>query len=125
MQYHKEVSTYYVPQALQKGQVFILPSKSDNFGHTIYEALSTGFPLITSVFTPWNGLEAQHAGINVSNSVAGIRGAIRLFAAVDDRDFKKCSEGAVALAVANSNPDLIKAQYDVMFAGSNRINQPL
>ena len=53
-------------EVLQAAQVFILPSKSGNFGHAIYEALSGGRPVITSHHTPCNELQESKAGINVS-----------------------------------------------------------
>lgn len=125
VQYHKEVSPYFVPQALQKGQVFILPSKSENFGHAIYEALSAGLPVITSGFTPWNGLEAQQAGINISNTVAGVREAIQQFAAMDEHEFDAWNKGAIALADKSTNPELLKAQYKAMFTGSPGTDEKL
>ncbi len=35
-------------------QFMMLPSKGENFGHVIYEALSLGLPLVISRFTPWH-----------------------------------------------------------------------
>jgi hypothetical protein len=51
----------------------ILPTKGENFGHAIYESLSTGRPVITSCFTPWNNLEKDNAGwnIEIDNFAAG------------------------------------------------------
>ena len=64
--YHKEIVPQKVKEVLMNAHVFILPSKSENFGHAIYEALSAGRPVITSNNTPWNNLRESCAGINVS-----------------------------------------------------------
>jgi glycosyltransferase involved in cell wall biosynthesis len=52
--YHKEVEPQKVAETLCRSHVFILPSKSENFGHAIFEAMSAGLPEITSFFNPWN-----------------------------------------------------------------------
>ena len=43
----------------------ILLSKGENFGHALYESLSSGRPVITSYFTPWNDLQQKKAGWNL------------------------------------------------------------
>lgn len=63
--------------------LFLNPSASENFGHTIFEALSAGTPVLTGLATPWNGLEADRAGFNVASDDAdAIAAAIGRFAAL-------------------------------------------
>src|SRR5690606_13631316 len=63
---HKgEVLPHKIADTLKSYHYFVLPSKSENFGHAIYEALSAGRPVITSHATPWNGLELAGAGYNI------------------------------------------------------------
>lgn len=47
---------------LARTDVFFLPTAGENFGHAIFEALSTGVPALISDRTPWRGLEAARAG---------------------------------------------------------------
>ena len=54
-----------VPEILRQHDFYIQPSRSENFGHSIFEALMAGLPVITSHKTPWNGLEKKKAGWNV------------------------------------------------------------
>jgi glycosyltransferase involved in cell wall biosynthesis len=63
--YGGELTPDAVPEALINAHVFVLPSKSENFGHAIFEALSAGKPVLTSTGTPWNNLQMMHAGYNV------------------------------------------------------------
>jgi glycosyltransferase involved in cell wall biosynthesis len=42
--------------------LFFLPTAGENFGHAIFEALSTGAPVLISDQTPWRGLAASMAG---------------------------------------------------------------
>ncbi len=116
VRYHKEVSPLEVPEKLKHAQVCILPSKSENFGHSIYEALSAGMPVITSKFTPWNGLREAKAGINVETTVEGIQDSINFFAAVDQESFSGWQVGATGYAAAHMDVNELKEAYGKMFS---------
>jgi glycosyltransferase involved in cell wall biosynthesis len=47
---------------LQEHHVFVLPTTGENFGHSIFEALLAGRPVLISDQTPWLGLAALKAG---------------------------------------------------------------
>ena len=99
VKYHEEIEPAKVKGALEQGHVYILPSKSENFGHAIYEALSAGRPVITSNYTPWNNLRESRAGINVAiENTAGLEEAINFFAAMDAAELGQWSHGAVTYA---------------------------
>lgn len=51
-----------VPGVLAEHHLFVLPTRSENFGHVIREALEVGRPVLISDRTPWEGLEAAGAG---------------------------------------------------------------
>lgn len=42
--------------------LYVLPSKTENFAVTVAEALASGTPVIASSGTPWNGLDAHKCG---------------------------------------------------------------
>jgi glycosyltransferase involved in cell wall biosynthesis len=42
--------------------LFALPTAGENFGHSIFEALLAGRPVLISDQTPWLRLEDKHAG---------------------------------------------------------------
>ncbi|GAB2680714.1 hypothetical protein GCM10027036_39000 [Flavihumibacter cheonanensis] len=44
---------------------FVLPTRGENFGHAIFEALETGKPVLISDQTPWRNLEAGNAGWDI------------------------------------------------------------
>ena len=58
---HSELETI-----LKDHHVFVLPTKGENFGHAIYEALSSGRPAIISDQTPWRNLKEHKAGYDIS-----------------------------------------------------------
>lgn len=49
-------------KALQKLSYLVLPSKSENFGMVVTEALIRGIPVISSKGTPWEELNTYRAG---------------------------------------------------------------
>jgi glycosyltransferase involved in cell wall biosynthesis len=115
--YHKEIEPARVKEVLQATHVFVLPSKSENFGHAMYEALSAGRPLITSYNTPWKGLLEANAGLNVSvKDVAGLENAIHFFAQMGEEEMQKWSRGAAAYAEKKVDAEEIRKEYGRMFS---------
>ncbi len=58
---------------LAKYDAFVLLTKGENFGHSIYEALSVGTPVIITDKTPWKFSEsANHPGWIINNDNQGI-----------------------------------------------------
>jgi glycosyltransferase involved in cell wall biosynthesis len=116
VQYHGDILPNKVEGVLSQSHVFILPSKSENFGHAFYEALSAGKPVITSNNTPWNKLKESCAGINISvEDIKDIVGAIKFFAAMTQKEFDAWSLSASKYAAKAIDIDKIKQQYKEMF----------
>jgi glycosyltransferase involved in cell wall biosynthesis len=116
--YHKEITPAEVPGKLYSGHIFIMPSRSENFGHAIYEALHAGLPVITSHHTPWNDLEPQSAGLNVETVPNAISKAISFFAGMDQQQLQHWKDGAVSYAEGAVNEEELRIQYERMFGGS-------
>jgi len=47
---------------LDECELFVAPSRTENFGMAIAEALQSGTPVITTKGTPWSELEEHHCG---------------------------------------------------------------
>lgn len=126
--YEGEIQPGEVPRALESGDIFILPSKSENFGHAIFEALSAGKPVITSLYTPWNGLLEAKAGWNVKEvTAASVAQAIEFFAGMERRQLEEWSDGAKRYSVAALDLAEIRAQYCRMFGSeksTDKISSP-
>ena len=60
--WHGETSNEGVVAAMGRTDLFFLPTAGENFGHAIFEALSTGTPALISDQTPWRELANARAG---------------------------------------------------------------
>jgi glycosyltransferase involved in cell wall biosynthesis len=113
--YHKELPPSEVPTMLQQAQVTIIPSKSENFGHSIIEALSAGMPVITSNNTPWNGLESVKAGLNVVTDVTALAAAIEYFAAMDSTTYNQWRKGSLEYSTSQLDWEQLRVDYGELF----------
>lgn len=116
IKYFGDIAPKDVKEALSNSHLFILPSKSENFGHAIFEALSAGLPVITSGNTPWKLLREATAGINVdSENSASLTDAIGVFANMQQDEYDLWSNNAARYAANAINFEGIKDQYKKMF----------
>lgn len=70
-------------QFLAGGDIFLFPSRSENFGLACLEALASGTPVVASRETPWAEVEEYRAGKWVKNDVEGIAKGVQ--AILDDK----------------------------------------
>lgn len=106
-----------IPDTLMQYHCLILPSKSENFGHAIYEAMAAGKPVITSHNTPWAGLEAANAGKNIDPDNKGeIKTAIEEQARLNEESYVNMCESVRKYITGKYNIDHIKSAYNNMFS---------
>lgn len=60
--FHGSLPQMDAVKLMSESHVFLLPTLGENYGHVIAEALSCQVPVVISDQTPWQGLEAAHAG---------------------------------------------------------------
>lgn len=60
--YHGSIPNADVPATLAGYDLFLLPTRGENFGHAIFDALEVGLPVLISDQTPWRDLERIGAG---------------------------------------------------------------
>jgi glycosyltransferase involved in cell wall biosynthesis len=71
VQHGGEVLPQEVRHTLSDCDLFFMPTRGENFGHVIFEALSAGVPALISDQTPWTDLEAHGAGWSFPLSAPG------------------------------------------------------
>lgn len=76
-----------------------LPTKSENFGHVIYEALSIGCPVIISDQTPWQNLEEKKIGWDISlNSPQKFIDVLDRVACMSQSEYQELSTNSIKFA---------------------------
>lgn len=113
--YHGALPPDAVGGALAGSHVFILPSKSENFGHAIFESLSAGKPVVTSHHTPWKQLEAKVAGWNVATDAGAITMLLHQLVAMEADEYSRYREGASRLAADYIDQARFREQYEDLF----------
>jgi len=116
--YHGAIFPEEVSLALKDIQLFILPSKSENFGHSICEAMSAGRPVITTDTTPYLNLQQSRAGytINYQKMNEELSKAIRFFADMEANEFNIYTENAMNYIHKKMDLQKIKLQYQNLFS---------
>lgn len=77
--------------------VLCVPSDFENFGMIVTEALSVGTPVIASLGTPWQELNAQHCGFWVSNDVQTLAETIATVLFLPDEEIRTMGENGKRL----------------------------
>src|SRR5262249_31076943 len=64
--------------AYRQADLFVLPSRNENFAMTVAEALAAGVPVLCSKGAPWSRLEAEGCGWWVDNDVGSLASSLRV-----------------------------------------------
>lgn len=93
--YYGAIRKEEVAKAFGEAHLFLFPTYSENFGHVILEALSSGCLVVTSDQVPWLDLQKMGIGYNISlespeKFVAALRG-INLLGVDELKDKKRAA----------------------------------
>ena len=82
---------------LSKSYCLVLPSKSENFGNVVLEAISQKTPVITSKNTPWEILIKHNCGYWVDASVKSIKDSLINLMSLDKKKYTSLQDYALKL----------------------------
>ncbi|ATQ66582.1 MULTISPECIES: glycosyltransferase [Methylosinus] len=99
---HGEIVNEAAPEMFARHDLLFLPSRSENFGHAIFESLCCGVPALIGDATPWRDLAQADAGWDLPLEPSAFAGAIDRFAALDAPARARLRAGAHALAASRN-----------------------
>jgi glycosyltransferase involved in cell wall biosynthesis len=104
-----------IPGKLKGVHFLFMPTRGENFGHTILEAMIYGCPAIISDQTPWRELEAQKAGWDLPlEKPDDFVKVIERIIAMDSEEYKQWSDSARDYAYRFVNdPSLLQQSIDL------------
>jgi len=108
VEYPGELPNDQLPAIIARHHIFALPTRGENFGHAIFEALIMGKPVLISDQTPWRNLQATGAGWDLPlNDPKAFGDAIEESASLDQETYAHRSKAARRFAadyLERSNP---------------------
>jgi glycosyltransferase involved in cell wall biosynthesis len=113
--YHGPLPPEQTEAKLAESHFYVQPSKSENFGHSIFEAMMVGLPVITSFTTPWTLLKQKDAGWNVTG-VQAIMKAIESATEVTPARYTIMSRNARGVALDYLAKQNFDDQYRQLFS---------
>ncbi|MET0244342.1 MAG: glycosyltransferase, partial [Flavitalea sp.] len=111
-----EMEYQQVQQQIARHHMLVLPTRGENFGHAIFEALRAGKPVIISDQTPWLDLEKSKAGwslpLDGSNVFAN---AMQSAIDFDQATYDDWSAGAWNVVKEYVSKTNLKTEYQNLF----------
>jgi glycosyltransferase involved in cell wall biosynthesis len=96
---------------------FVLPTRGENFGHAIFEALEAGKPVLLSDQTPWRNLEERNIGWDIPlDQKDRYWKALDQLVAMDQQVYNHWSANARSLAQRYVEQAGFRTKYQELFA---------
>jgi len=88
---------------IASSKALILPSKSENFGNVILEAIAQGTPAIASKNTPWELLEEHKSGMWVDATVESLTSSMLYILNLNEKEYQQMRKNSFDLCDFNFN----------------------
>lgn len=97
--YKGSIDSSLVHETLQNYHALFLPTRGENFGHTILESLAAGLPVVISDQTPWKDLQRRGIGYDIPLQQPELfEVALRELLALAQEEYARLSGAAFAYA---------------------------
>ncbi|MCI9631639.1 MAG: glycosyltransferase [Ruminococcus sp.] len=96
--------------------IFLFPTKGENFGHVIFESLSAGCIPILSDTTPWDSVAKEDVGevIKICD-IKGFRDTVKKYIDLDDSDMNEKRINAINFAKKKYSAIITNSGYQSLF----------
>lgn len=99
IKYEGELNSDAVVKTMSRYDLFFMPTKGENYGHVMAEALCAGLPLLIADTTPWRDLQRKGIGWDLPlNNLDGFSAAIDELAGMPADEHKAMRETVLAWA---------------------------
>ena len=113
---HGPVAREDVRPTLARHHALLLPTRGENFGHVILEALLAGCPVVISDRTPWRRLAAAGAGWDLAlEDAAGFTDALQHLVAMDSAALRRMCHAARERALAYVRDESVLEKNRALF----------
>lgn len=115
--YEGDVPSEAVQEKLQQYEIFLFPTKGENYGHVIFEALSVGCIPIISDQTPWHVIAERNAGyvLPLTKDMEGFASALDHLYRMQLAERIEMSERAVEIAKEKVRLSHKETGYKIIF----------
>ncbi len=113
--YEGDVPSDNVQKVLSKQDVLVLPTKSENYGHVVFEAMSVGCVPIISDRTPWAVVAEKNAGYVLPLDTKLFAQALDDFCELSDEKKLEMSQCGVELAKEKVRQSREQTGYRTIF----------
>lgn len=105
-----------VAEQLREQDLLLLPTRGENFGHVIIEALTAGCPVLISDRTPWRALEAKGVGWDVPlECPERFQEILQHCVDLDQYEYRALCQRAQAYGQASSRDESAIEQHRMLF----------
>jgi glycosyltransferase involved in cell wall biosynthesis len=95
VQFAGEIPNNQLERIIAQHHIFALPTRGENFGHAIFEALAAGKPVLISDQTPWRNLWEAQVGWDLPlQHPDGFTAALQQAVLLGQNDYDSLSRGA-------------------------------
>lgn len=109
--------TEEVEKLLLSSHIMVLPTVGENFGHSIFEAMALGKPVVISNNTPWKNLESSMAGFDIALSdKQKFTKSVQLFADMGNEEYQRWSFKSWKYVSGRHDNKQLKDKYIQLFS---------
>jgi glycosyltransferase involved in cell wall biosynthesis len=109
-----EIDKYVV-----RADLFYMPTKGENYGHAIVEAMLAGKPVLISDRTPWKNLSEQRLGFDLALDPQLFANKLLQFAEMSSESYRRAYADLGARARSLINIDKLQREYQALFNGED------